>query len=63
MKLQQHIYEVKEDLFIYLFNNIYTGSKYQLQKLFFLQSPDLLHDEELQSRLFLTMGKRLKEEH
>ena len=26
-------------LFIYLFNNIYTGSKYQLQKLFFLQSP------------------------
>ena len=27
-------------LFIYLFNNIYTGSKYQLQKLFSLQSPD-----------------------
>ena len=27
-------------LFIYLFNNIYTGSKYLLQKLFFLQSPD-----------------------
>ena len=26
-------------LFIYLFNNIYTSSKYQLQKLFFLQSP------------------------
>ena len=24
---------------IYLFNNIYTGSKYQFQKLFFLQSP------------------------
>ena len=28
---------VKGNLFIYLFNNIYTGSKYQLQKLFFLQ--------------------------
>ena len=34
------IYTVPEVyLFIYLFNNIYTGSKYQLQKLFFLQSP------------------------
>ena len=31
--------EGKRDLFIYLFNNIYTGSKYQLQKLFFQQSP------------------------
>ena len=26
-------------LFIYLFNNIYTGSKYHLENLFFLQSP------------------------
>ena len=32
-------FEILLYLFIYLFNNIYTGSKYQLQKLFFLQSP------------------------